>query len=129
MNFKILGPLLLTLVTQISCSSKCSDGCLTTQGEKLSLSDAEQLVYYCDIFTRNGVGRMALRLSYDEVAQRTDSDLNHPLMMAFLTYEDLYKSPLVFYRADSAKDVDYMEIVRSCNQLKRDFHSDRKWTY
>lgn len=126
--FIFISVILFSSITQAGFFNKCSDyGCLIINGKKLSFDEAEQLVYHCDTFTNRGMGRIALQSSYSEIAKRTGNDVNSPLMMAYLAYSDLYDSPLSFKRAKSAKDVNYSEIVRSCNQLKNNFNSNRNW--
>lgn len=124
-----LLPIILFIQTaQAGFFNKCSDyGCLVVNGKKLSFDEAEQLAYQCETFTYRNLGRIALQSNYKEIAQRTGNDVNHPLMMAYLAYSDLYKSPLLFTRAKSSKDINYNEIVRSCNQFHSDFNSNRNW--
>ena len=115
------------LLTQVACSSKCNKGCLITQGKELSFKQADQLVHDCNDFTYMGLGKVVIKSSHGEIYKKTNGKFGHPLMNAFLAYQDLYDSPLIFYRSKIAEDNDYYEILRSCNQLKRDFYGDKKW--
>ncbi len=109
-------------------SNKCSEGCLVVNGKKLTFDEAETLVYQCDSFRRSNFGRMAIGLSYSEIAKRINNNPNAPLMIAHLDYAQISASPLAFTRKTADINLKYREIVQACVQLKRDFNGDRYWT-
>lgn len=123
----VLCVFMATFVLSACTVNKCSEyGCLVVNEVKLSFEEAESLIHECDKFMHRGLGRTVLQSSYVEIAERTGNNPSDPLMMAHLAYSSLYESPLSFTRTH-AKDVNYLEIASSCNQLKRDFYGDDSW--
>lgn len=122
----ILG--LLFLIVLSGCSSKCADGCLIVNGEKLSFIEAETLVSKCDHVIHNFLSRQAVSLSFQEISDRTNNDPNSPLMSIYMDYVSISESPLVFNRKEKNPYVKHNEIIQACVQLKRDFNTDRYWT-
>ena len=122
----ILG--LLSLIVLSGCSSKCDDGCLIVNGEKLSFTEAETLVAKCDHVIHSFLSRQAVSLSYQEVSERTNNDPNSPLMSIYMDYVSISESPLVFDRNEKNPNIKHNEMIQACVQIKRDFNTDRYWT-
>lgn len=120
-----LGLLALFLIS--GCSSKCDDGCLIVNGEKMPFFDAETLVSNCNHFINSPSSRLAVSLSYEEIAERTNNDHNTPLMSAYMSYISISESPLVFNRNEENSHLKHNEIRQACLQLRHDFNGDRYW--
>ena len=75
----------------------------------------------CDEFTSNGVGRQVLRMSIQEIIQKSGNNPIHPIYTAYYAFLQLHDSPLVFHRRSNVEDTNYAEIVSSCRQLNIDF--------
>ena len=127
---RTLIALLLLPSLGLAASLQCMMGitrCIKSQGTEITSKQAIRLLDLCAEFTRNDLGRMALRMTFKEAHDRSGNRLT-PLVSAWLAFEDLDDSPLVFERKRRAEDINYMEIKRSCQQLERDFYDDSKWT-
>ena len=101
--------------------------CIRTQGTELPLTHAMEISYWCEKFTYNDLGRVALRLTRDEILDRSGGRLT-PLVMAMGAFSYLDESPIAFDRQERARDGKYEQIKRSCSQLDRDLNDKRKWT-
>ncbi|MBB4836617.1 hypothetical protein [Acinetobacter schindleri] len=118
---------LVALFLLSGCSSKCDDGCLVVDGEKIPFFDAETLVSNCNHFINSSSSRLAVGLSYEEISERTNNDPNTPLMSTYMSYISISESPLVFNRNEENSHLKHNQIVQACVQLRRDFNSDRYW--
>lgn len=111
-------------------SLQCTIGaarCVKSQGTEIPSKRAIEVLELCDDFTKNDLGRVAMRLSYKEMNDRTGGKLT-PLALAWHAYGDLIDSPLKFERKARAEDAKYEQIKRACVQLERDFNDESKWT-
>lgn len=117
----------LSLFLLVGCSSKCDDGCLIINGEKMPFFDAETLVSNCNHFINSPSSRLAVGLSYEEIAERTNNDPNTPLMSTYMSYISISESPLVFNRSEENFSLKHNEIRQACVQLRQDFNGDRYW--
>ncbi len=120
-----LGFLALFLLS--GCSSKCDDGCLVVNGEKLPFSDAETLLLQCDNFRTSPLSFDAINLSFNEISNRTNNNPNAPLMSAHMDYVFISESPLVFDRKNENNFLKHKQIRQACLQLRHDFNGDRYW--
>lgn len=120
-----LGFLALFLLS--GCTSKCDEGCLIVNGEKLPFGDAETLFSKCNHFINSSSSRLAVGLSYGEIAERTNNDPHAPLMSTHMDYISISESPLVFNRSEENSSLKHNEIIQACVQLRRDFNGDRYW--
>ena len=77
----------------------------------------------CDEFTANGVGRQVLRLSIQEIIQRSGGNPGHPIYSAYHAFTELHDSPLAFDRKSRVEETNYEQIARSCRQLNIDFEN------
>ncbi|MCK9381947.1 MAG: hypothetical protein M0P95_12915 [Sulfuritalea sp.] len=120
---------LLPAVT-FAASVQCLIGtarCINSQGTQIPSKQVIEILDRCAEFTRGDVGRIALRLSYKEINDRSGNSIT-PLVKAWYAFDDIYDSPLRFDRKANAEETRYLEIKRSCQQLERDFNDDSKWT-
>lgn len=78
----------------------------------------------CNEFTQGGIGRQVLRMSVQQILERSQQNITHPIYSAYYAFTELYDSPLVFERKSNAADTNYDQIARSCRQLNIDFE---KW--
>lgn len=101
--------------------------CISSQGTKIPSKQVIEMLDRCADFTRNDLGRVALRLSYKEINDRARGSIT-PLVRAWHAFGDLYDSPLAFERKRKAEETNYYEIKRACQQLARDFNDNSKWT-
>ncbi len=120
-----LGFLALFLLS--GCTSKCDEGCLIVNGEKLPFGYAETLLLQCDNFRTSPLSFDAINLSFNEISKRTNNDPNAPLMSVHMDYVFISESPLVFDRKTKNNFLKHNEIRQACLQLRRDFNSDRYW--
>lgn len=104
-----------------------STRCIKSQGTEIPSKQAIQVLDLCADFTYNDLGRLALRLSYKEINDRSNGRIT-PLIKAWHAFDELYDSPLSFERKSKAEETSYPEIKRSCQQLDRDFNDDSKWS-
>jgi len=100
--------------------------CIKSQGTEIPSKKAIEVLDRCAEFTANDIGRVAMKLSYKEINDRSKEKLT-PLVRARHAYVDLIDSPLTFDRKRKAEETDYFEIKRACGALERDFHDDSKW--
>jgi hypothetical protein len=101
--------------------------CIKSQGTEIPSKRAIEVLDLCGDFTANDVGRIAMRLSYKEINERTAGKVT-PLALAWHAYGDLIDSPLKFERKARAEEAKYLDIKLACIQLERDFNDDSKWT-
>jgi hypothetical protein len=130
MNRLLFALSLLLPVASQAGSLQCTLGatrCIKSQGTEIPSRQAIEILDRCNDFTYNDLGRVALRLSYKEINDRSAGKIT-PLVMAWHAFGDLYDSPLAFERMKKAEETNYSEIKRSCQQLDRDFNDDSKWT-
>lgn len=78
----------------------------------------------CDNFTRGGIGRSVLKMSLNEIIEKSGRNITHPIYAAYYSFEELRDSPLKFKRTRNVEDIDYNEISQACRQLSIDFE---KW--
>lgn len=88
---------------------------------------AIEILDLCADFMSNDIGRIAMRMSYKEINERTGGRIT-PLALAWHAYGELIDSPLKFERKPRAEETNYFEIKRACQTLNRDFNDDSKWT-
>ena len=117
---------LTTQALNIQCKLG-SARCIKSQGTEIPSKQAIQILDLCADFTYNDLGRLALRLSYKEINDRSNGKIT-PLVKAWHAFGDLYDSPLSFERKAKAEETSYPEIKRSCQQLDLDFNDDSKWS-
>lgn len=130
MNHLLFALCLLLPVASQAMSIQCALGvtrCIKSQGTEIPSKQAIEILDRCNDFTYNDLGRVALRLSYKEIIDRSEGRLK-PLVKAWHAFSDLYDSPLAFERMKKAEETNYSEIKRSCQQLDRDFYNNSKWT-
>ncbi len=77
----------------------------------------------CDEFTRSGTGRQVLRMSIQEILQRSGGNPSHPIYTAYYAFTELHESPLAFKRQSLVENTSYEQIARSCRQLNLDFEN------
>jgi len=122
---------LATVAAHVSAASiQCTFGmtrCIRSQGTEIPSKQAIEILDRCSDFTYNDLGRVALRMSYKQIDDRSGGNIT-PLVKAWHAFGDLYDSPLTFERKKKAEETNYAEIKRSCQQLDRDFNDDTKWT-
>lgn len=98
--------------------------CIKTQGTSIPSKRVLEMMEYCDDFTRGGIGRSVLRMSIQEILDRSGRNITHPIYSAYYAFDQLRESPLAFKRRSNVADTDYAEVARSCAQLSADFE---KW--
>ena len=111
-------------------SLQCKVGaarCIRSQGTEIPAKQAIEILVLCGDFTANDIGRIAMRLSYVEIHERTGGKVT-PLARAWHAYGELIDSPLNFERKARAEEARYPEIKQTCRQLEHDFNDDSKWT-
>jgi hypothetical protein len=121
---------LLVCVNAHAFSMSCKLGtttCIKSQGTEIPSKQAIEVLDRCEDFTAHDLGRVAMKLSYKEINERTQGKLT-PLALAWHAFGDLIDSPLRFERKAKAEEAKYVEIKRSCLELARDFNDDSKWT-
>ncbi len=123
---KSLGTLGLLGLVHISASAfspSCMLGakCIKSQGTSIPSKQVIEMMERCDEFTSNGYGRQVLRMSIQEIIQRSGGNPSHPLYSAYYAFNMLHESPLAFDRKSSVEDTNYDQIARSCRQLNIDF--------
>ncbi len=126
----IIYALTLVCTNALSFSVSCKLGtttCIKSQGTEIPSKTAIEVLDLCEDFIVNDIGRIAMRLSYKEINDRTQGKLT-PLARAWHAYGDLIDSPLRFERKAKAEETKYAEIKRACLELTRDFNDDSKWT-
>ena len=114
----------------LAASVQCILGttaCISSQDTRIPSKQAIKILDSCDEFTRNDIGRLALRLSSAEIHEKAAGRIT-PLVRAWYAFDDIYDSPLKFDRKAKAEDTKYWQIKQSCQQLTRDFNDDTKWT-
>lgn len=119
---------LIFFLSLTGCSSKCDEGCLLVNGEKIPFGDAEILVSQCDRFRNSSSRYDAVGLGFNEISKKTNNNPNSPLMNTHMDYVFISESPLVFNRETKNVFKKTDEIVQACIQLKQDFNNDRLWT-
>jgi len=122
--------LLLVCTDALAFSVSCKLGttiCIKSQGTEIPSKKAIEVLDRCEDFITNDIGRIAMKLSYKEINERTQGKLT-PLALAWHAYGDLIDSPLRFERKAKAEEAKYAEIKRACMELTRDFNDDNKWT-
>jgi hypothetical protein len=110
--------------TAFALNLACSLGsksCIPSQGTKIPSSQAIEMLESCDDFTRNDVGRQVLRMSQQQILDRSNGKAVSPYSLAMYAGDKLYDSPLKYQRMSRMEDTDYNSIKRACNQLQRDF--------
>ena len=129
---KVIAVMLGTLLYiegAVALNLRCSIGatvCVATQGTRIPSSQVLEIMSNCDDFTRNDLGRRALRMSLKEIHDSANGRLT-PLVLASEAFGYLYDSPLMFDRKGNAEETDYWQIKRSCRQISIDFNDDGKW--
>lgn len=130
MRTTVAALMTLVIVAQASAASlACSVGlttCVKSQGTEIPSKEVIKILDRCAEFVENDIGQLALRLSHQEMLDRTKGKLT-PLALAWFAFNDLVKSPLKFERKTKAEETNYTEIKRACAQLDRDFEDDSKW--
>jgi hypothetical protein len=116
----------LVFAFDISCSFGAT--CISTQGTKIPSKMVIEMSDYCDDFTHNDIGRRVLKMSIKEINVFADKNINHPVSSAFFAFDKLRDTPLKFTRKSNVEDMDYIEVKRSCLQLKQDFDNASKWS-
>jgi len=101
--------------------------CIATNGTKIPSKQVVDMLDSCEEFTRNDIGRLALRLSRSEIVNLSNGNVT-PLAKADYSYGLLYDGPLKFDRGNKSNDAKYWEIKQSCYQLSRDFNDVLKWS-
>ena len=122
--------LCLVCADALSFSVYCKLGtttCIKSQGTHIPSKTAIDVLDRCEDFISNDIGRVAMRLSYKEINERTQGRRT-PLSRAWHAYGDLIDSPLRFERKAKAEESMYGQIKRACLELNRDFNDDLKWT-
>ena len=129
---KLLVTLTLLLIASHAqaTSIQCILGttrCISSQGTEIPSMQALEILDRCDEFTFKNIGRIALQMSYEELSDKSAGRIT-PLVRAWHAFDDLYDSPLLFERKKNAKNTNYAEIKRSCQQLNSDFNDVTKWS-
>jgi hypothetical protein len=117
-------------VSAMAWSLQCGLGttrCIKSQGTEIPSKQVIEILDRCREFTFNDIGRVSLRLSFDDVDKRSGGK-GTPLVRAWFAFDNLFRSPLAFARKQNAEDTNYYEIKTSCQELERDFNDDSKWT-
>ncbi len=128
MKFRLLA-LCLVGADAMAFSVSCKLGtttCIKSQGTEIPSKTAIEVLDRCEEFISNDIGRIAMRLSYKEINDRTQGKLT-PLARAWHAYGDIIDSPLRFERKEKAEEAKYAQIKRACLELTRDFNDDSKW--
>ncbi|MBK7952594.1 MAG: hypothetical protein IPK02_00690 [Candidatus Accumulibacter sp.] len=124
---------LAVLVAPVVCeaaSFKCMMGisrCIRSQGTEIPSKKAIEAKERSQGSTQQDTGLAVLRMTDQQIIDRAGDRLT-PLTTAWLAYDYLYDSPLLFDRDLRPLPAQYPEIKRSCAQLERDFANDAKWT-
>jgi len=129
MKYAVLT-LALVCTNSFSFSVSCRLGtttCIKSQGTEIPSKTAIEVLDHCENFISNDIGRIAMRLSYKEINERTQGKLT-PLARAWHAYGDLIDSPLRFERKAKAEEARYAQIKQACIELTRDYNDDSKWT-
>lgn len=81
---------------------------------------------HCEKFTWRNAGAFAIKMSTSEITNDyMKNGINSPIVQADYALGKLRQSPLVFER--EWERMDYLEIKRSCWNLKADFDNNSKW--
>jgi hypothetical protein len=89
MKRSIAALLLLALSTGNAVSLQCKFGttrCIKSQGTEIPAKQAIEISDRCDDFTRNDLGRIALRLSSQEILDRSGGKIT-PLVKAWHAFD------------------------------------------
>lgn len=95
--------------------------CIKTQGTSVPSKQVLTMMERCDEFTRAAIGKQVLRMSIQEIIQRSGGNHVHPLYTAYYAFTELHDSPLAFDRKSNVEQTSYEQIARSCSQLEADF--------
>lgn len=82
------------------------------------------MLEYCDDFTRGGIGSRVLRMSIQEILDKSGGNITHPIYSAYYAFDQLHDSPLSFHRRTNVEETSYAEVAQSCARLSVDFE---KW--
>jgi len=119
------------MVTPLTASAfdvLCSFGatCIETQGTRIPSDKVIEMSGACDDFIRNDIGVLALKLSHQEIHNRTNGKPMHPLNVAVWAFEQLRNSPLRFERKSDMEETNYYTVKKACFELNRDFYDSAK---
>ncbi len=98
--------------------------CVKSQGTSIPSDQVIEMMERCGEFTQGGIGRQVLRMSVQQIIDRSQKNITHPIYSAYYAFTELYDSPLKFDRKSNAADTNYDQIVSACWQLNIDFE---KW--
>ena len=102
-------------------SAKCAMGltkCILVQSKEVPVKEVESMETECRDFTRNNIGRRALRMSYKQILEVSGERISHPILRASLAYDSLHDSALVFDRRLPIEQR-YMPVKRACGYVFR----------
>lgn len=122
----VAGILIFFSAASYGFSPSCLLGakCIKTQGTSIPSVVVIEMMERCDEFTQNGIGRTVLKLTLQQINQRSGNDSNHPLFSAYYAFTRLHESPLIFDRKSRVEETSYDQIANSCRVLNQDFD---KW--
>lgn len=132
MNSKALKPIHALIFGILGCfnasafSPSCMLGakCIKSQGTSIPSKRVIEMMERCSEFTNGAYGRQVLRMSLQEIIQRSGNNPGHPIYSAYYAFTELHDSPLAFDRKARVEETSYEQIAQSCSKLSADFE---KW--